>query len=50
MLTEAGVDLNTIMERVGHDDMQTTLKVYTHVTKKMKMMLPKKYQLLSETS
>ncbi|MBD8026464.1 site-specific integrase [Ureibacillus sp. Re31] len=36
MLTEAGVDLSTIMERVGHDDMQTTLKIYTHVTKKMK--------------
>lgn len=36
MLTEAGVDLNTIMERVGHEDMKTTLKVYTHVTKKMK--------------
>lgn len=36
MLTEAGVDLTTIMERVGHDDMQTTLKVYTHVTNKMK--------------
>lgn len=35
MLTEANVDLNTIMERVGHD-MQTTLKIYTHVTNKMK--------------
>lgn len=36
MMTEAGVDLNTIMERVGHDDMQTTLRIYTHVTNKMK--------------
>lgn len=36
MLTEAGVDLNTIMNRVGHDDRETTLKVYTHVTEKMK--------------
>jgi len=36
MMTEAGVDLTTIMERVGHDDAQTTLKIYTHVTKKMK--------------
>jgi len=35
MLTEAGVDLPTIMERVGHDDMQTTMRIYTHVTKKM---------------
>jgi site-specific recombinase XerD len=36
MLTEAGVDITEIMERVGHDDMKTTLKIYTHVTKKMK--------------
>lgn len=36
MLTEAEVDLPTIMERVGHIDPKTTLKIYTHVTKKMK--------------
>lgn len=36
MLAEAGVDLNTIMNRVGHDDRETTLRVYTHVTEKMK--------------
>jgi len=36
LLTESGVDLPTIMERVGHDDPQTTLEIYTHVTKKMK--------------
>jgi integrase len=36
MLTEAEVDLPTIMERVGHSDPKTTLKIYTHVTKKMK--------------
>ncbi|HAF97498.1 tyrosine-type recombinase/integrase [Paenibacillus lactis] len=36
MLTEAGVDLPTIMARVGHDDEKTTLRIYTHVTKKMK--------------
>lgn len=35
MLTEAGVDLPTIMKRVGHVDPETTLKVYTHVTNKM---------------
>ncbi len=34
MLIEAGVDLPTIMARVGHDDAKTTLKIYTHVTKK----------------
>ncbi|XYJ23039.1 tyrosine-type recombinase/integrase [Bacillus velezensis] len=34
MLAEAKVDLPTVMERVGHDDMKTTMKIYTHVTKK----------------
>jgi integrase len=36
MLSEAGVDLITIMKRVGHDDAKTTTKIYTHVTNKMK--------------
>lgn len=36
MMTEAGIDLATIMEKVGHEDIQTTMKIYTHVTKKMK--------------
>jgi len=36
MLAEAGVDLPTIMKRVGHEDQETTLKIYTHVTEKMK--------------
>jgi len=36
MMTEAGAELSTIMERVGHIDPNTTLKVYTHVTEKMK--------------
>lgn len=37
MLTESGAELPTIMERVGHVDPNTTLKVYTHVTNKMKL-------------
>ncbi|WP_256702357.1 site-specific integrase [Paenibacillus sp. P32E] len=32
MLAEAKVDLAVIMQRVGHDDSKTTLKIYTHVT------------------
>ncbi|KIL74183.1 tyrosine-type recombinase/integrase [Bacillus badius] len=36
MLAEAEVDINTIMKRVGHDDMKTTMNIYTHVTDKMK--------------
>lgn len=35
MLTEAGVNLPTIMKRVGHEDQETTMKIYTHVTEKM---------------
>lgn len=36
MLTEAGVDLLNIMKRVGHDDANVTMKIYTHVTNKMR--------------
>lgn len=36
MLAEAGVDLYTIMKRVGHDDPKTTMAIYLHVTERMK--------------
>ncbi|WP_244527759.1 tyrosine-type recombinase/integrase [Virgibacillus chiguensis] len=36
MLAEAGVDIITIMKRVGHEDIDTTMQIYTHVTDKMK--------------
>lgn len=36
MMTEAGVDLDTIMNKVGHEDSKTTKNIYTHITKKMK--------------
>lgn len=42
MLTEAGVDLDTIMDRVGHEDSATTKKIYTHVTSKMRKEAPVK--------
>lgn len=35
MLAELGVPLKTIMQRVGHNDPNTTLSIYTHVTKLM---------------
>ncbi|MCW3790554.1 tyrosine-type recombinase/integrase [Paenibacillus sp. LS1] len=35
MLAEAGVDLITIMQRVGHRDEKITLGIYNHVTQKM---------------
>lgn len=37
MLTEAGVDLRAIMQRLGHTDAKTTLSVYTHITEKLKI-------------
>ncbi|MEC2202325.1 tyrosine-type recombinase/integrase [Bacillus subtilis] len=44
MLTEARVDITTIMKRVGHDDMKTTMRIYTHVTEKMKEDASQKVQ------
>ena len=35
MLSELGVPLKTIMQRVGHNNPNTTLSSYTHVTKSM---------------
>lgn len=35
-LAEKGVPLKAIMDRVGHEDSDTTMKIYTHVTNKMK--------------
>lgn len=36
LLSELNIPIKTIMERVGHSDYETTLKIYTHVTSKMK--------------
>lgn len=46
MLTEAEVDLDTIMNRVGHADAKTTKNIYTHITKKMKKNASKKVEIL----
>lgn len=35
-LIEAGVDLNFIMNRVGHKNSETTTKIYLHVTSGMR--------------
>lgn len=35
MLAEAEVNIHTIMQKVGHDDMKTTMRIYLHVTEKM---------------
>ncbi|WP_217971467.1 tyrosine-type recombinase/integrase [Staphylococcus xylosus] len=36
LLTELGLPLKAIMERVGHVDERTTLRIYTHVTTTLK--------------
>ncbi len=36
LLAEMGVPIKAIMQRVGHKDESTTLKIYTHVTQKQK--------------
>lgn len=35
LLTELGIPLKAIMERVGHSEPRTTLAIYSHVTKKI---------------
>lgn len=45
MLAEAGVDLKTIMQRVGHDDPKTTLRIYSHVTEKMRKNANERIQI-----
>ncbi|EOI57447.1 tyrosine-type recombinase/integrase [Enterococcus gilvus] len=39
LLSELGVPLKAIMERVGHSDANTTLSIYNHVTKKSKQQV-----------
>lgn len=34
-LSELGMELKTIMKRVGHSNPETTIKIYTHITEKM---------------
>ena len=46
LLTELGVPIKVIMERVGHRDEKTTLQIYTHVTKKMENDVVEKLNLL----
>lgn len=48
MMTEAGVDIASIMEKVGHEDIKTTMKIYTHVTNKMRKDASEKVRNLYE--
>lgn len=47
MLAEMNVPLKAIMQRVGHNDPNTTLQIYTHVTETMKTETRIKLEQLS---
>lgn len=36
LLFEAGASLKEVQDRLGHSDVQTTMNIYAHVTKKAK--------------
>lgn len=46
LLTELGIPLKAIMDRVGHNQAKTTLQIYTHVTKKMSQSVIEKLDTL----
>lgn len=48
LLSEAGVSLEEIMERLGHKDDDTTKHVYLHITKDMKKEASRKFARLME--
>lgn len=47
ILAELNIPLKVIMERVGHNNPNTTLKIYTHVTENMKNELKEKLNALN---
>lgn len=47
LLIESGVPIKVISQRLGHADINTTLSIYTHVTKNMKIDLQTKLETLS---
>ncbi len=49
-LSQMGIPLKAIMDRVGHTDHKTTLQVYSHVTEKMEQDLIEKLNSISLTS
>ena len=43
LLFEAGLSIQEVQERLGHSDIQTTMNIYAHVTKKQKDISAKKF-------
>lgn len=43
LLFEAGLSIKEVQDRLGHADVQTTLNIYAHVTKKQKDVVAEKF-------
>ena len=43
LLFESGVTMESVKERLGHSDIQTTVNIYTHITQKNKDKTAKKF-------
>jgi len=50
LLLEAGVDVKTVSERLGHDTVQTTLELYGHVTHTMRSNAAARFGSLLNTA
>ena len=50
LLLEAGVDVKTVSERLGHDNVQTTLELYGHVTPRMRSNAAARFGSLLHTA
>ena len=50
LLLEAGVDVKTVSERLGHDTVQTTLELYGHVTHTMRSNAAARFGSLLSTA
>ncbi|MFS7001935.1 site-specific integrase [Carnobacterium maltaromaticum] len=45
LLAEAGVELHTIQERIGHESSKTTSRIYLHVTKEVTKQAVEKFSM-----
>lgn len=43
LLFEAGLSVKEVQDRLGHSNVQTTLNIYTHITKKQKDLVAEKF-------
>ncbi|WP_286676273.1 tyrosine-type recombinase/integrase [Peribacillus asahii] len=44
ILLEAGAAIKEVQDRLGHTDVQTTMNIYAHVTKKTKAEAIQKFE------